>query len=184
MSFSTNLYRNQCINLPDVKHKGFTNLFLFQIPGSQYLGSWRLQKSSGMGEKGEVYCHCHNNLWYYFLGTHDNNGSSRSLKKETNETLISKIGPDPTSIVGKLKPTAAILEWPPEEYSGVSEKKMRTLIFSTWIWRTKCVHWTLTKVSLFLFVTSLKFPIWPPVVAPIWPPLATIKSYCEAHKIV
>ena len=30
-----------------------------------------------------------------------------------------------------LLPTAAILEWPPEEYSGVTEKKMRTLTFST-----------------------------------------------------
>ena len=45
--------------------------------------------------------------------------------------VISKIGPDGASIVGKLKPTAAILEFPPEEYSGVTETKMRTLTFST-----------------------------------------------------
>ena len=32
------------------------------------------------------------------------------------------------------------------------------------------------KIFPFLFVT--------PLVTPIWPPLATIKAYCEVHKIV
>ena len=45
-------------------------------------------------------------------------------------------------------------------------------------------YWLNDKVLPFLFVTPLKFPIWPPVVTPIWPPLATIKAYCQVHKIV
>ena len=45
-------------------------------------------------------------------------------------SLISKIGLDRASIVDKLRPTAAILELRPEEYSAcVTEKKMRTLTF-------------------------------------------------------
>ena len=47
------------------------------------------------------------------------------------QQLIWKIGLDRASIVGKLKPTAALLEWPTEEYSGAIENKIRTLTFST-----------------------------------------------------
>ena len=89
--------------------------------------------------------------------------------------LISKVGLDRASIVGKLKPTAAILEGPPEEYSGVTETKIKTLTFSTESWRTKCVDWIL--------ITWQSFPL-PFCDATVFPKLATIKSYCEAHKIV
>ena len=99
------------------------------------------------------------------------------------QQLIWKIGLDRASIVGKLKPTAAILEWPPEEYSGIIEKEMRTLTFSTQICRTKYVDWALIilndRVLSFFFVTRATENM-----ANIWPPLTTIKAYCEAHKIL
>ena len=46
-------------------------------------------------------------------------------------SLISKIGLDRASIFGRLKPTAAILKGPLEEYSGVTETIIKTLTFST-----------------------------------------------------
>ena len=83
----------------------------------------------------------------FWLKTHEPRFRAKAViyEKGLFRPLILKIGLDRASIVGKLKPTAAILEWPPEEYSGVTEKKMRTLTFSTSSWWTKCVDWILIK---------------------------------------
>ena len=51
--------------------------------------------------------------------------------------------------IGLGRATAAILEWPSEEYSDVTEKKMRTLTFSTYSWRTEYVDWILIKWQSF-----------------------------------
>ena len=57
-------------------------------------------------------------------------------------------------IFGKLKPTAAILKGPPEEYSGVTETNIKTLIFSNESWRTKYVHCILIAWQRFPLLCS------------------------------
>ena len=60
------------------------------------------------------------NIIYGFCGYR---GQRYTYSHDDLDSLISKIGLDRASIFGKLKPTAAILEGPPEEYSGVTETK-------------------------------------------------------------
>ena len=66
----------------------------------------------------------------------------------------SKIELDWASIYGKLKPTAAILKASPEKYSGVTETKIKTLTFSTEIWRTIYVDWILIEWRSFPILCS------------------------------
>ena len=68
--------------------------------------------------------------------------------------LISKIKLDWVSIFGKLKSTAAIFKGPSEEYSGVTETKIKTLTFSTESWRTKYVDWILIEWQSFPLLCS------------------------------
>ena len=65
-----------------------------------------------------------------------------------------KIGLDWASIFEKMKLTATILKGPPEEYSGVTETKIKTLKFCAEIWQTKYDDWILIEWQSFPHLCS------------------------------